>query len=296
MYRAARYVVFLAILAGAVFWWITAPKRVSETDIAGLTGDAAKGETVFWAGGCAACHSAPDAEGDARLVLSGGQAFASDFGTFHAPNISPDPTHGIGDWQAVDLVNAMRHGTAPDGSHYYPAFPYTSYARADLQDLVDLWAFLQTLPASDKPDIAHDVGFPFSMRRLLGGWKFLFVGPDQVVTADLSPEAARGRKLAEGLGHCGECHSPRNALGGIDYARWLGGAPNPTGRGTIPNITPGKLTWSEPDLVEYFTSGFTPEYDSAGGEMAEVVQNLAKLPVEDRRAIAAYLKAVPAVE
>jgi mono/diheme cytochrome c family protein len=296
MYRAARYIAFLAILAGAVFWWITAPERVSETDIAGLTGDAARGETVFWTGGCAACHSAPDAEGDARLVLSGGRAFASDFGTFHAPNISPDPTQGIGGWQAIDLVNAMLHGTAPDGSHYYPAFPYTSYARADLQDLVDLWAFLQTLPASDTPDIAHDVGFPFSMRRLLGGWKFLFSGPNQVVTADLSPEAARGRKLVEGLGHCGECHSPRNALGGIDYARWLGGAPNPTGRGTIPNISPGKLDWSEPDLVEYFTSGFTPDYDSAGGEMAEVVQNLSKLPVEDRRAIAAYLKAVPAVE
>ncbi|MYM53878.1 c-type cytochrome [Thalassovita mangrovi] len=296
MYRAARYFVFLIILAGAVFWWITAPKRVSETDIAGLTGDAVRGETVFWAGGCAACHSAPGAEGDARLVLSGGRGFASDFGTFHAPNISPDPTHGIGGWQAVDLVNAMRHGTAPDGSHYYPAFPYTSYARADLQDMVDLWAFLQTLPASDLPDTAHEVGFPFSIRRLLGGWKFLFSGPDQVVTADLPPEAARGRALVEGLGHCGECHSPRNALGGIDYARWLGGAPNPAGRGTIPNITPGKLTWSEPDLVEYFTSGFTPDYDSAGGEMAEVVQNLAKLPVEDRRAIAAYLKAVPAVE
>lgn len=296
MYRAAGYAAFLAILAGAVFWWMTAPKRVSDSDIAELTGDAAKGETVFWAGGCAACHSAPGAEGDERLVLSGGRAFASDFGTFHAPNISPDPTRGIGDWQAIDLANAMRHGTAPDGSHYYPAFPYTSYARADLQDMVDLWAFLQTLPASDVPDMAHEVGFPFTIRRLLGGWKFLFSGPDRVVTADLSPEAARGRDLVEGLGHCGECHSPRNALGGIDYARWLGGAPNPAGRGTIPNITPGALTWSEPDLVEYFTSGFTPEYDSAGGEMTEVVQNLAKLPVEDRRAIAAYLKAVPAVE
>ncbi|MBR9649811.1 cytochrome c [Thalassovita aquimarina] len=296
MFKVAGYVAFAMLLAGAAFWWITTPERVRENDIAGLAGDAVRGEAAFWAGGCASCHSAPGAEGDERLVLSGGRAFASDFGTFYAPNISPDPVYGIGDWQAADLVNAMRHGTAPGGDHYYPAFPYTSYARASLQDMVDLWAFLQTLPASTVPDTPHEVGFPFSLRRLLGGWKFLFTGPDQVVAGDLPPEAARGRTLAEGLGHCGECHSPRNALGGIDYTRWLAGAPNPSGKGRIPNITPGKLDWSVADLVEYFTSGFTPDYDSAGGEMAEVVQNLAKLPIEDRRAIAAYLKAVPAVE
>ncbi|MDX1782324.1 MAG: cytochrome c [Thalassovita sp.] len=296
MYTFLRYVVFLTVLAGAAFWWMTEPARVSEADIAGITGDAARGEMVFRAGGCAACHSAPAAEAEARLILSGGRAFASDFGTFYAPNISPDPVHGIGGWQMIDLANAMRHGTAPDGRHYYPAFPYTSYARVAMQDIADLWAYLRTLPASDQPDRAHEVGFPFSLRRPLGGWKLLFVGSGKVITGDLSPEAVRGRYLAEGLGHCGECHSPRNALGGIDYERWLSGAPNPAGKGRIPNITPAELDWSEADLVEYFTSGFTPDYDSAGGEMAEVIENLSQLPEEDRRAIAAYLKAVPAVK
>ncbi|CUH62540.1 Nicotinate dehydrogenase subunit B [Thalassovita gelatinovora] len=296
MKRPLRYGVLFGLLAGAVGWWATAPERVPEAQFAALRGDVARGEIVFWAGGCAACHSPPQAEGTDRIVLSGGRSFVSDFGTFYAPNISPDPEHGLGTWKTGDLANAMLHGTSPAGQHYYPAFPYTSYARASPQDVADLWTFLQTLPASDIPSKAHEVGFPFSIRRALGGWKILFGGPPRILTGNLSPEAARGRDLVEGLGHCGECHSPRNALGGIDYDRWLGGAPNPSGKGKIPNITPAKLDWSETDLVEYFTSGFTPEYDSAGGEMAEVVQNLAHLPLADRQAIAAYLKAVPAVE
>ena len=296
MYGVLRHIVFLTLLAAGAFWWMTRPARLSEADIAGLTGVAARGESVFRAGGCAACHAAPGATGQDRLVLSGGRTFASDFGTFHAPNISPDPEHGIGGWKLIDLANAMRHGTAPDGHHYYPAFPYTSYARVAMQDIADLWAYLGTLPASDQPNQPHELGFPFFLRRPLGGWKLLFSGPGQVITGELSPQAVRGRYLAEGLGHCGECHSPRNALGGIDYGRWLSGAPNPTGKGRIPNITPAELDWSEADLVEYFTSGFTPDYDSAGGEMAEVIENLSQLPEEDRRAIAAYLREIPGVK
>ncbi|WP_323782037.1 cytochrome c [Thalassovita sp.] len=296
MKRLLRYGVLFALLAGAAGWWATAPERVSEAQFAALSGDAAHGETVFWAGGCAACHSAPRSEDAERTILSGGRSFITDFGTFYAPNITPDPENGIGTWELVDLANAMLHGTSPSGQHYYPAFPYTSYARISPQDVADLWAFLQTLPASDIPSKRHEVGFPFSIRRALGGWKILFGGPAQILSGTLPPMATRGRDLVEGLGHCGECHSPRNALGGIDYARWLGGAPNPSGKGRIPNITPAKLHWSEADLVEYFTSGFTPEYDSAGGEMAEVVQNLANLPREDLHAIAVYLKIVPAVD
>lgn len=287
--KILKSIVLLAALAAGTGWVLTAPDTVDPAVYSGLQGDAARGERVFHAAGCASCHTAPKAEHSAAPVLSGGRAFGSDFGTFYAPNISSDPVNGIGTWSAIDLANAMTRGTSPDGRHYYPAFPYTTYVRSAPQDVTDLHAFLQTLPADATPSKAHDVGFPFSIRRSLGGWKLLFFRPDWVTP---SGENERGRYLVEALGHCGECHTPRNALGGLDYSRWLGGAPNPSGRGTIPNLTPAKLDWSIPDLIEYFTSGFTPDFDSAGGEMAEVVQNLANLPKDDKQAIAAYLKAL----
>lgn len=286
----------LALIGAGAAYWITAPKTLSDADVAalsGLPGDAAKGALVFAAGGCASCHAAPDATGDAMLVLAGGRSFVSEFGTFYAPNISPDPDVGLGSWQVADLANAMIHGTSPKGQHYYPAFPYTSYKGTSLGDVADLWAYMTTLPADTTPSRAHDVGFPFNIRMSLGGWKLLFGGktPD-AITPDTA-QLQRGQYLVEVLGHCGECHTARNALGGLDYANWLGGAANPSGQGRIPNITPAALDWSEGDLVEYFTSGFTPEFDSAGGEMAEVVENLSHLPIEDREAIAAYLVALP---
>ena len=295
-----RLFLFLLILAtaGALgFWLVTRPVTADPDALTGLTGDAARGAAVFHAGGCAGCHAAPDAEDEARLVLAGGRRFESPYGTFVAPNISPDPEHGIGDWDTLDLVNAMQHGVSPGGAHYYPAFPYTSYARASVQDVVDLKAYLDTLPADATPNAPHEIGFPFNIRRSLGAWKRLFGDDGWVVAGDgLSPEALRGRYLAESLGHCGECHTPRGALGQLDMAAWLGGAANPAGDGRIPNITPGGLDWSEGDIAAYLETGFTPEYDVVGGEMAEVVENLSQLPREDLAAIAAYLKAVPAVE
>jgi mono/diheme cytochrome c family protein len=291
MRKLSKYIAFLAIVGLAAFWWLTRPGRIDPAAMAALSGDAARGEAVFWAAGCASCHAAPGAEGAARTTLAGGMAFPSPFGTFHAPNISPDPTHGIGGWSAEDLANAMLHGTSPQGAHYYPAFPYTSYARARLQDVADLHAFVMTLPASATPSLPHAVGFPFNIRRTLGGWKFLFARPGWV--RDVPPDLERGRYLVEALGHCGECHTPRNALGGTDYGRWLHGAPDPSGKGRVPPLTPDQLDWSARDIAAYLATGFTPEFDSAGGHMADVVQNLAHLPESDLAAIAAYLKALP---
>lgn len=286
-----------ALIGGAAYWMVTEPRPLSEDALAGLTGEAARGAQVFWAGGCASCHAAADAKGDTKLILAGGQSFSSPFGTFIAPNISTDPEHGIGNWSALDLANAMTRGVSPDGRHYFPVFPYTSYARAELQDVVDLHAYLQTLPADATPDQPHQVGFPFNIRRNLGGWKFLFFQDDWVVTADLDEQELRGRYLAEALGHCGECHTPRNALGGAQNARWLAGGPIPgQATGSFPNITPAALDWSEADIAEYLSSGFTPEFDSAGGHMALVVESYAQLPPEDRAAVAAYLKKVTPVE
>ena len=287
----------LGVIGAALFFVITRPTRVDAEAMVALTGDATRGEQVFWAGGCAACHTAEKASGEALLLLSGGRRFATDFGTFIAPNISPDATHGIGGWTTADLANAMIHGTSPDGKHYYPAFPYASYIHASLQDIADLKAFLDTLPASNRANDPHEVGFPFNIRLALGGWKFLFLSDTPAIpTADLTDIEKRGQYLVEGLGHCGECHTPRNALGGRQMSRWLAGGPNPDGEGKIPNITPAKLTWSEAEIAEYLTSGFTPDFDSVGGSMAGVVTNTSHLTPEDRTAIAAYLKKVPASE
>nr|WP_281494065.1 cytochrome c [Jannaschia sp. S6380] len=273
--------------------WLTRTDPLPEGTMAGLTGDPEAGEQVFWAAGCASCHSDAEAEGEARLVLSGGQAFPSDFGTFRAPNVSMHPEHGIGSWDADDFANAVQRGIAPDGGHYYPVFPYAAYALAEAQDIADLWAFWQTLPASDVPNQPHDVGFPFSIRRGVGLWKRLYLPDDFALPDPPDPEVARGRYLSEALGHCAECHTPRDALGGLDRSRWLSGAPNPSGRGRIPAITPDELTWSRSEIAQYLADGLTPEFDSAGGHMVSVIRNLAHLSDADRAAIAAYLKAVP---
>lgn len=296
MRRPILTLLVLIIAGGGLGLWITRPQQVSAAALQGLVGEAERGEAVFHAAGCASCHMAPGATGAEQRVLAGGQEFPSDFGTFVAPNISPDAEHGIGGWSLQEFASAMTRGTSPTGAHYYPAFPYASYARAELQDVADLHAFWATLPPSAEPSRPHQVGFPFDIRASLGGWKLLFLNQDWVVAGDLSPEAARGRYLVEALGHCGECHTPRGALGAMDRGRWLAGVPGPEGRRGVPNITPGGLDWSEAEIVEYLTSGFTPDYDSAGGHMALVVSNLARLPEAERAAIAAYLKAVPAVE
>jgi len=297
MYKLTRVLALLLVLAViglGVFWFVTRPSPLPADTFAGVTGDAEAGETVFWAAGCASCHSAPEAEGEERLILAGGRPFATEFGTFYAPNISPSDA-GIAGWSLDDLGNAMMRGVSPSGAHYYPAFPYTSYVKAQPQDVADLYEFIQTLPASDTPNTPHDVGFPFSIRRSLGGWKMLFFSDDYVL-ADAAGDLERGRYLVEALGHCAECHTPRNALGGLDTGRWMAGAPSPDGRGRIPNITPAALDWSEVDIAAYLKTGFTPDFDSAGGEMAEVVQNMSNLSDADLAAIAAYLKAIPAVE
>ncbi|MDR0809610.1 MAG: c-type cytochrome [Gemmobacter sp.] len=285
----------LAVLAAGAGWWLTAPDPLPQGATLGLTGDPVRGEQVFHAAGCASCHMAPGATGAAQLLLSGGQAFPSPFGTFRAPNISPSEA-GIGGWTLEQFANAVLRGVSPEGRHYYPAFPYTSFAKMELQDLADLKAFMDSLPSDATPSQPHEVKFPFNIRRGLGLWKLLFFRDDWVVTGDLTPEQSRGRYIAEALAHCGECHTPRNALGGMERARWLAGAPDPSGEGRIPDITPGKLGWSEDEIVEYLTSGFTPDYDSVGGLMAHVVANMAQLPEADRAAVAAYLKVVPPVE
>jgi len=282
--RLLGFALAAAAVGGAFGLWLTSPDTVDPTDYAGLTGHPALGETVFHAAGCKSCHGSP--ADDAQTALVGGQAFPSAFGTFYAPNISSDPVHGLGAWSFLEFANAVQKGVSPQGQHYYPAFPYTNYARMTPQDVVDLWAYLLLQPAAATPSKPHDVGFPFNIRRGLGLWKLMYFDEDWVVD---EPASTRGRYLVEAMAHCGECHTPRNVIGGLDKERWLQGAPNPSGKGTIPNITPSSLQWDAVDISYYLETGFRPDFDSAGGHMVPVVENMAKLTPEDRMAIADYL-------
>lgn len=202
MRRLAAWAAALGILGATAFFVATVPRRPPAAEIAALpAGDPARGETWFWAGGCVSCHAAERAQGDDRFRLGGGQALTTAFGTFVPPNISPHPEDGIGSWSAGDFANAMLRGVAPDGRHYYPAFPYASYARMAPGDVADLWAYLQTLPAVTRVAADHQLGFPYSLRRGVGLWKLVFLSDApivEVVAAD--PALLRGRYLVEGPG------------------------------------------------------------------------------------------------
>ncbi len=291
----------LGVVGLAVAWILSAPDPFNAEEIANLPGGQAQaGETVFWAGGCASCHAAPKASGEEKLKLGGGLELKTPFGVFVAPNISPDPSSGLGNWSLADFASAMKRGVRPDGAHYYPAFPYPSYSRMTDQDVSDLWAFINTLPPVSTRAADHRLSFPFNIRRVLGFWKLLYLNDEMVVSVpDDDPVLQRGRYLVEALGHCGECHTPRNPLGGPDNSAWLGGGPSPEGNETIPNISPhekGIGDWTLQDIAYSLETGFTPEFDSFGSSMADVQLNMARLTTQDRDAIAAYLKQIPAVD
>lgn len=286
----------VAIVGLAAFWVLTIPGTVPASALGPHTANLDNGKTVFFAGGCAACHATPGQDDKSRL--GGGLALKSPFGTFYAPNISPDPKQGIGGWSEAHFVTAMTKGTSPDGQHHYPAFPYTSYQRARTDDLRDLFAYLKTLPAAQDQSKPHDLPFPFNIRRTLGGWKLLFLDgepfkPDSTKDATWN----RGAYLVHALSHCAECHSPRNLLGGIVASQRFAGGPDPSGEGWVPNITQkGLKSWSVEQIEKLLETGDLPDGDSVGGEMGKVVGNTSKLSAADRRAIATYIKSLPPVE
>ena len=296
--KLAILVVILLVVGFAAFWYVTMPATVPASALpVAYVPNLDNGRTMFFAGGCASCHMSPDQEDKTRI--GGGRGLKSPFGTFYAPNISSDPKDGIGGWKEADFVTAMWKGTSPDGRHYYPAFPYTSYQRMRLQDVRDLFAYLKTLPAISGKARDHDLPVHFKIRRLLGGWKFLYLDGDPF-TPDPNRPANwnRGAYLVNGPGHCAECHSPRNALGGIIEAQRFTGGPDPEGGdGTVPNITEaGIKDYSEKDVEKILTTGDLPNGDSVGGSMGKVVGNVSQIPEADRAAMATYLKTLPPVE
>ena len=289
-----KLAITLSVCAGVgagAFWILTSPAALPVAVVTGHTPDPANGALVFAAGGCSSCHAAPASED--KTVLAGEYAIESPFGTFYSPNIS-NSEEGIAGWSLPKFTRALRQGVSPEGRHYYPAFPYTAYSRMTDTDVADLFSYMTTLPADQTPSLTHEVRFPFNVTRGIGLWKLLYLTDGPVLEGELSAELLRGRYLVEGLTHCGECHTARDALGGLDLEVWLEGAPSPSGKGRIPAITPSKLDWSQRDIASYLRSGFTPDYDSVGGSMAAVVANPALLPESDTDAISAYLKALSA--
>jgi mono/diheme cytochrome c family protein len=295
-----RRILLAAVLAGVaglgMFWWLTIPAVVAATSLPAYQPNLVNGATIFNAGGCSSCHAVPNQPD--RTRLGGGLAIPSPFGTFYAPNISPDANDGIGRWTEAEFVTAVTRGTAPSGAHYFPAFPYPSYQHAKLEDVRDLYAFLKTLAPVPGKVRDHDVPFPFSVRRNVGVWKWLYMdGKPFVGDPARSPQWNRGAYLVNGFGHCAECHSPRNFLGGIISAQRFAGGPNPEGEGWVPNITQkGLAEWSAKDIAYFLETGQMPEGDSAGGAMARVIKNTSQLSAQDREAIADYVKSLPPVE
>ena len=304
MRRALLVLLALGVAGALAFYLLTMPVTVPASALPDdHVADVANGKIMFTAGGCAECHAAPagacdDLDVKDETVLAGGRCLKTDFGTFHVPNISPDEATGIGTWTVLDFVNAMKRGIAPGGVHLYPAFPYTSYQRMSYADLIDLKAYLDTLPAVSHEVPAHALRFPYNIRRGIGLFQRLYVdGETQTPDPEASDAVNRGAYLVLGPGHCTECHSPRNGVGGIIASEAFAGAKSPDGDGTVPNITPSKDgigDWSEEDIAYLLETGNTPDFDVIGETMVPVQENMAKLKPEDRAAIAAFLKSLPA--
>jgi mono/diheme cytochrome c family protein len=258
----------------------------------------ARGKYVFDAAGCAACHTDSANKG---ALLAGGRQLKTPFGNFYSPNITPDPEHGIGRWTEDDFLRALREGVAPDGSNYFPVFPYPSYTRMTDADIRDLRAYILTLPPDPHPNREHEVRWPYGWRFLITFWKWLFfepgpMAPDPVTDAELN----RGAYLVLAMGHCGECHTPRNAFGALESDMTLAGTSTGPGGGAIPNITPDPQTgigdWSADDLDTLLSLGMAPDGDFVGSEMGEVVENTtSRLTATDRKAMITFLKALPPI-
>lgn len=254
-------------------------------------GDAKRGQYLVKAGGCVGCHTEDKKN---AVPFAGGRALKTPFGTFYGPNITPDAVAGIGRWTEADFIRALRHGERPDGADYFPAFPYPSFTRISDNDLRDLWAYLRTLPPSSRASQAHEPRFPFGWRVLVTVWKWLFFtpGPFQA-DPKLSPTLNRGAYLVQALGHCGECHTPRNFLGGPKRDRFLAGGKGPDGKG-VPNLTPTKLKKiSDAELKDFLESGITPDGDVPAEAMGEVIRNTTgQLSAQDLAALMAYLRSL----
>jgi mono/diheme cytochrome c family protein len=256
-----------------------------------------RGKYIYTAAGCQGCHTDAKNKG---APLAGGRALVTPFGTYFGPNITADSQHGIGTWSDADFIRALREGISPSGEHYFPVFPYPSFAKMTDRDMLDLKAFIFSLPAVAKADVPHDIKFPFGFRFSMIFWKLLFLDKGPFAT-DPARDATwnRGAYIVEALAHCGECHTERNFMGAVKKDVALGGARLGPDGDSVPNITPDPDTgigkWSDEEIIEVLSSGLLPDGDVVAGAMAEVVEGTGKLIPADLAAIAKYLKSLPPV-
>lgn len=253
-----------------------------------------RGEYLVHAGGCISCHTE---DADDAVPLAGGRALESPYGTFYSPNITPDLDTGIGNWTDEDFLDAMWHGVNPEGDHYYPAFPFTSYTGILRDDVLAIKAYLFSLPPVRKQNRKHDLSMMMS-RFTAGIWHSRYFEAGRFEPEpDKSGVWNRGAYLVRHLGHCGECHTPRGKFGVLKRDKALTGNPDGPGGESVPGITAdpedGIGDWSISDIEYFLDLGMYPDGDFAGSSMAEVIeQGTSHLTKEDRVAIATYLKSL----
>jgi mono/diheme cytochrome c family protein len=256
----------------------------------------ARGEYLTKAADCVACHTVPES----GRPFAGGVAFKLPVGTIYSTNITADPVSGIGGWSDDEFVRAVRDGIGKNGEHLYPAFPYTSYTGLSRDDVLAIRTYLRSLPAVAQANHANELGFPFNQRWAIGFWNAVFFKDRRFVADPAKPaEWNSGAYLATALGHCAECHTPRNLAFGLEHGKELSGAELQGWRAY--NITPdtryGIGAWSDAEIGQYLKTGFSPGHASAGGPMGEAVSHsLQYLDASDVGALVGYLRSVPAHE
>ncbi len=274
---------------------MTSPTSVSaQTE----TGDAllTRGEYVLTISGCSHCHTAEGGE-----PLAGGRALETPFGTFYTPNITAHKTAGIGAWSAQDFLRALQHGESPEGSDYYPAFPYTSYTRLVADDARAMYDYILSRPASDQPNREHELAWYLQWRIAATVWKWLFFDAGEFREQPAqSAQWNRGAYIAEAMAHCSECHTARNLFGARQTnLAYAGNAQGPDDE-LVPNITPHQGTgigdWSRDDLNLFLQFGELPDGEYTAGSMDPVIQGIGKLTATDRDALIDYLRALPAID
>ena len=280
-------------MGGVAFWYLSEPRPLTEASVRAHKPDLVNGERLFHIGGCLNCHKPGAASADVNLP-SGGFPLKTPIGVLYPPNLTPDPETGIGKWSKLDFLNATMRGLSPAGRHYLPAFPYTSYAAMRPEDLLDIQAYLSTLPPVKSPPKAHDIFMPAVVARGIGLWKHAALDTTPWMPDPAQSESwNRGSYLVNAPGHCGECHTPRNIILARRSDRHLAGGPHPDGSGRVPSLRAlisRERFKDAKDLATALQFGEMLGYeDLSSGGMAQVQQNIAKLPESDIHAIAEYL-------
>jgi mono/diheme cytochrome c family protein len=251
-----------------------------------------QGHYLAVAGDCAACHTLPGSGHD----FAGGRVVETPFGHLIAPNITPDPLTGIGAWTNDEFVDALTKGTGRHGERLYPAMPYTYYTKLTREDALAIRAYLNTVPAVHNPIKSNELPFPLDLRISMAGWDELFFKPGEFKPdPQKSAQWNRGAYLAEGAGHCGMCHTPKNFLGADDTSKALRGYALQGWFAPDINNDPrrGLGSWSVDDIVAYLKTGHN-KTTAGNGLMSETINlSTSKMSEDDLRAIATYLKDRP---